>query len=83
MAVLAQVLTQGAERVVVDKTGLSGTYALELDYRPTSASVDSTDSEALPTLPTALEEQLGLRLVSDRAQVPTLIIDRISRLTPD
>ena len=83
MAVLAQVLTQGAERVVVDTTGLGGTYALELDYRPASASVDAADPEALPILSTALEEQLGLRLVSDRAPVPTLIIDRISRLTPD
>ena len=76
MAVLAQVLTQGAERVVVDKTGLGGTFALELDYRPASASVDAADPEALPILSTALEEQLGLRLVSDRAPVPTLIIDR-------
>ena len=80
---LAQVLTQGAERVVVDTTGLGGTYALELDYRPASASVDAADPEALPILSTALEEQLGLRLVSDRAPVPTLIIDRISRPTPD
>ena len=83
MAVLAQVLTPGAERVVVDRTGLGGTYAVELNYRPNSASVDSTDSEALPALFTALEEQLGLRLVADRAALPTLVIDRISRLTPD
>lgn len=83
MEVLAQILTQGAERMVVDKTGLGGTYAVELDYRPNSAAVDSTDPQTLPALFAALEDQLGLRLVSDRASVPTLIVDRISRLTPD
>jgi uncharacterized protein (TIGR03435 family) len=83
MAVLAQVLNQGAERMVIDKTGLGGTYAVELDYRPNSASIDAADSEVLPSLFAALEEQLGLRLVSDRASVPTLVIDKISRPTPD
>lgn len=83
MAVLAQVLTQAAERVVVDKTAMDGTYAVELDYRPNSASVEPADPEALPALVTALEEQLGLRLVSGRAMVPTLVVDRISTLTPD
>ena len=83
MPVLAKVLYQGAERIVVDKTGLTGWYAVELDYRPPFASVDAPEAVGLPSLFAALEEQLGLRLVSELAPVPTLVIERISRPTPD
>ena len=83
MGVLAQVLSQGAGRMVIDKTGLGGTYALELDYRPNADSVDGANSEVWPSLFTAIEEELGLKLVPDRASVPTLVIDTISRPTPD
>jgi uncharacterized protein (TIGR03435 family) len=83
MPVLAQVLTPNAERLVVDKTGLSGTYALELDFRPNAAPIESADADPWPVLVTALAEQLGLKLVGDRAEVPSLVVDRISRPTPD
>jgi len=83
MAVLAKVLYQGAERIVIDKTGLAGWYEVELDYRPLSAAVDSPDAVALPSIFAALEEQLGLKLVSERTPVPTLVIDKINRPTPD
>lgn len=83
MPVLARVLYQGAERIVIDKTGLAGWYEVALDYRPLSAAADSPDAVALPSLFTALAEQLGLKLVSERTPVPTLVIDKINRPTPD
>lgn len=79
MARLADVLGgSGAGRVVVDHTGLAGDYAFTLTYDVPRTSDTSND---LPTLVTALQEQLGLKLESARAPVETLVIDRIERPT--
>ena len=65
-------------RDVIDKTGLTGKYDIELkwtpDDRPASES-GLTDQDAAPHLFTALQEQLGLRLESSKGPVQTLIID--------
>ena len=67
------------ERVVVDETGLSGNWDLDLTfvYQVQDANGDG------PSLFTALEEQLGLKLESGRAQVDVIVIDRLERPTPD
>ena len=65
-------------RAVVDRTGLSGSFDLELQWSP-----DQTADAAGPSLFTAIQEQLGLKLESQRAPVEVLVIDRIERLTPD
>jgi uncharacterized protein (TIGR03435 family) len=58
---------------VADKTGLSGTYDFVLSWS------DSTG----PSLVTALQEQLGLRVQPQKVQVQTLVIDQIDRPTPN
>jgi uncharacterized protein (TIGR03435 family) len=64
-------------RVVIDKTGLKGNYDVTLRY------TDRTSPNAEPGTPpeifTALQEQLGLKLESDRAPLKVLVIDRIER----
>ena len=80
-------------RAIVDQTGLTGTWDLTLTYAPESAqfpagtlSPDAPPPAANPDAPslfTALQEQLGLRLVSTTAPVDVLVIDRVSRPTPD
>jgi len=69
MAALAQYLTGEAERPVVDRTGLEGAYAVRM--------VASADDSA--SLFTILQEQLGLKLESERAPAPVLAIDHIER----
>jgi len=83
MANLAQILYPAAERLVVDKTNLAGYYAVELDYRPLAAVADAADTPLLPSIFVALEEQLGLKLVTDRALVPVVVIEKIERPTAD
>ena len=61
-------------RIVVDKTGLTGLYDWVLEWSPDLA-VDST----LPSLFTALQEQLGLRLEAQKGPMETLVIDRVER----
>jgi uncharacterized protein (TIGR03435 family) len=78
MARIAGVLGMPDGRVIVDKTGLTGNYEFTLRYTLLpNASAD------LPLLFTALEDQLGLKLVPDRAPLPVLVIDRIERPTAD
>ena len=66
----------GTGRIIVDKTGLEGFYAFTLRYTGTP----SPDSD-VPSLFTALQEQLGLRLQAATAPVRVLVIDSIQRPT--
>lgn len=68
LAVLTGNLAQAAGRVVVDKTGLTGNYefTLQFDARPPG----STPADDRPLVFTAVQEQLGLELESDRAPCP-------------
>ncbi|HTM04288.1 MAG TPA: TIGR03435 family protein [Vicinamibacterales bacterium] len=83
MSVLAPMLSTRLQRTVVDRTGLTGPWDLTLTYRPEIAagaaapnSAPSTVDPNAPSLFTAVQEQLGLKLESTRAPVPVLVIDR-------
>lgn len=71
---LAKWIGNRVGRVVVDQTHLQGAYDFSLNWSP-NPEPDSAD----PALPTALNEQLGLRLVSQRAPLEVLVIDGIRR----
>ena len=81
---LAQLLSGLLGRSVVDRTGLSGAYDLELTYRRNETlSLDrSADSDA-PDIFTAVDEQLGLKLESTSGPVDVYVIDRVQKPTPD
>ena len=57
-------------RIVIDKTGLSGNYDFTLVWDP-----DGTPGSTVPSVFTALQEQMGLRLDSQKTMVPVLVID--------
>jgi uncharacterized protein (TIGR03435 family) len=74
-------------RVVIDKTGLSGIYDFNLKWAPleptappssVSGTAPSPDAEGT-SLFTAIEEQLGLKLVPTKGPGQVLIIDHIER----
>src|SRR5688572_2852510 len=71
-------LSGETRRIVENRTGLTGVFDIDLSWAP-DGSTDTTR----PSLFTALQEQLGLKLESTRAPVDVLVIDSISRLTPD
>jgi len=84
MADLANMLRGVGERDVVDRTGLSGTYDFKLEYAPDSVRSAAADPTQLrPDVFTALQEQLGLKLESQRGPVEYVVIERIERPTPD
>lgn len=90
---LALALATRVERPVVDQTRLAGTWDLTLTYAADPAQIPpgtlAPDVPApapnpdAPSLFTALQEQLGLRLVSATGPVEVLVVDRLARPTPD
>jgi uncharacterized protein (TIGR03435 family) len=93
MTNLATSIANSVNRVVVDRTGLTGNYDFELIWTPElpqgggpggglgppggGPNIDPNG----PSLFTAVQEQLGLKLDSTRGPVETLVIDRVERPT--
>lgn len=75
---LTRYLSSEVGRSVVDKTGLTGRYDITMTWMPAMASTTDSDASGA-TIFTALEEQLGLRLVSAKGPVNVLAIDSVER----
>lgn len=87
-AILPHGLMPSLDRVVIDKTGLTGDFDRTLEWGAnTSAQSDDPDRarpDALgPSIFTAMSEQLGLKLEPSRGRVEVLVIDSVERPTPD
>jgi uncharacterized protein (TIGR03435 family) len=80
MTLIAEELSKITGRVVVDKTGLTGRYDLKLQWSPDDAP--TTDNSA-PSLFTAIQEQLGLKLEPAKEAAPVLVIDHVDPPTPN
>jgi bla regulator protein BlaR1 len=70
-------------RVIVDKTGLTGTYDFNLKWAPLQAPVpggtSSSPDAGGASLFTAIEEQFGLKLVPTKGPGQVVVIDHIER----
>jgi uncharacterized protein (TIGR03435 family) len=75
---LAKTLSQPeVGRMIVDKTGLTGKYDLKLAWTPETLSTDAPSDSANPTLFTAVQEQLGLKLQPEKDPVPVIVIEHV------
>jgi uncharacterized protein (TIGR03435 family) len=97
ISALIPLLKQVTSRIVVDKTGLSGLYDWELRFDPQvfltmlpqlginipGAAASAMPPSDSPALLTALQEQLGLKLESQRGPVEVLVIDSAEMPQPD
>ena len=72
----------GLNRMVLDRTGLKGQFDFELRWTPDRGVAQAQANDA-PSIFAALQEQLGLRLDSQRGPVEFLVVDRIEQPTPD
>ena len=79
VALLAEQLSRTLGRVVVDKTGLDGRYELSLKWTPDDApgGAGTAPADTGPSIFTAIQEQLGLKLESQKGPVPILVVDHI------
>jgi uncharacterized protein (TIGR03435 family) len=77
MAQLANGLSGLLSRAVVDKTGISGSFDFTLEYAPLDIE---TPQDSLPSIFTALQEQLGLRLEARTLSIEVLVVDEAQQL---
>jgi uncharacterized protein (TIGR03435 family) len=76
LTMLATHLGTAVDRIVQDRSGLDGRYDFELSW-------SNRDAGNVPSIFTAVREQLGLRLEPSRGPVDVLVIDRAERPIPD
>jgi len=85
MALFANLLAFAVDDLVVDQTGLKGSYDFTLDYYRGPGGVgvkegrEPAPDPSGPSLQMALQEQLGLKLESRKGPVEMLIVDHIER----
>jgi len=84
---LSDSLSLLTDRIVLDKTGLAGKYDINLEFTPDQSQFQAPpgvtpappiDSNG-PSLFTALQEQLGLKLESQKGPVEIIVIDHVER----
>src|SRR5215470_1535854 len=90
MEEFAGVMQAHLDRPVVDQTGLKGRFDFQLKWTPDETPFASRGgpgeppkppegANSLPDLFTAIQQQLGLKLESTKAQVDVLVVDKVEK----
>jgi uncharacterized protein (TIGR03435 family) len=86
MDMMVQFLTQSLDRTVLDRTGLGGVFDFTLEFAPElgpafqpGANATASDPSAPPSIFTAIQEQLGLKLEPRKGPVDVVVIDHVER----
>jgi uncharacterized protein (TIGR03435 family) len=90
MDVFVALLMPRLDRLVLDRTGLSGSFDSDFEYASTPGagailppSVDAPDPSAPPSIFTAMQEQLGLKLDARTEPVYVLVVDHVEEPSPN
>src|SRR6185312_1486958 len=82
MRLLSSQLGETGNRPIIDQTGFTGFFDIdEMKWAALDSAAPSDSTADLPTLPTALEESLGIKLVATKGPVEVVVIDSIDRPT--
>ncbi len=79
MAELSGQLGSYLGKQVIDQTGLTGPYEIDLHFAPVEQDVNPNSNETAPSIFTALQEQAGLRLEATKGPVEVLVIDHADK----
>lgn len=75
----ARLLERAMDRPVQDLTGMPGVFDLTLEWTPDEAPAEPSGDVPAPSLFTALQDRLGLRLRAQKVSIRTLVVDHIER----
>ena len=81
MSLLASLLSRFERQIVIDKTGLSGLFDVNLQWTSDRIGASATDGKA--SIYTAVQEQLGLRLEARKGPLDVLVVDFAQRVPSD
>jgi uncharacterized protein (TIGR03435 family) len=78
---LVEILTADFGRPVTDKTGLTRKYDFVLKYKgPWDRDREANDLDPTPPLDRAIQDELGLKVVTGKGAVKVLVIDHVEKL---
>jgi uncharacterized protein (TIGR03435 family) len=91
---LASLLSEQLHQIVQNKTGLKGNYDFVLEWTPerdhdggtavgNGEASANAEASSFPSIYTAIQEQLGLKLESQKAAIQVFVIDQVERPTED
>ena len=86
MSTLALLLSRFEQETVINMTGLDGLYEVILEWAPMESlarpggTIRPPDPPVGPALPTALQEQLGLKLEGRKGPLDVLVVDRAEKV---
>jgi uncharacterized protein (TIGR03435 family) len=80
MTYVALMLGVITRRPVLDRTGLTGEFIFDLEYAPEDAPPGESSA---PSVFTAVQEQLGLKLESAKVPAEVIVIDRAEKPSED
>jgi uncharacterized protein (TIGR03435 family) len=81
MPQLALLISRFERQPVIDTTGLDGFYEVKLEWVPRDISVpEPTDSAAGPSIYSAVQSQLGLKLEARRGPLDCLVVDSAQKV---
>lgn len=83
MAEVVRLMEAPAQRPVIDETGLNGHYDLRIRFEAVRRPNQAEPSDPAPSIFSAAEQQLGLKLESSTQSFPQLIVDSIDREPTD
>jgi uncharacterized protein (TIGR03435 family) len=76
-------VSRWTDRVVVDRTGLDGTFDWDVQWTPEDLTVDPATTPAGPLLFAALRDQAGFRIERQQSLVDVLVVEHVERPEPD
>jgi uncharacterized protein (TIGR03435 family) len=79
MTQLANQLSSYLERQVIDTTELKSHYEIDLRFVPVDSGAFPDATDTGPTIFTAIQEQLGLKLDSTRGMMEVVVIDKADK----
>jgi uncharacterized protein (TIGR03435 family) len=74
---LASLLALYVGRTVVDRTGIDGVFDFEMQWSTDEAAAAPKGGDLPPSIFTALEESLGLRLQPEKVPVELIVVDHV------